>query len=146
MPAVLVINGPNINLLGKRETGIYGSQNMEQINSSMRALASELGLDIEFMQSNHEGEIVEAVQNAAKNADAIIINPAAFTHTSVAIRDAFLASQVPFVEVHLSNTAAREPFRQKSMLSDLAKGTIAGFGPDSYMLALRALHSMLQSG
>lgn len=143
MPRVLVINGPNLNLLGQREPGVYGDASLERINRTLLELGRELGIELEFFQSNHEGELVEAVQKARGRIDAILINPAAFTHTSVALRDAFLAVALPFVEVHLSNVHAREPFRRNSFLSDIARGVIAGFGPDSYRLGLRALHSIL---
>ena len=142
---VLVINGPNLNLLGEREPAVYGSASLAGINDSLCALAAELGLELDFFQSNHEGALVDAVQAARKNADAILINPGAFTHTSVALRDAFLAVGLPFVEVHLSNVFAREPFRRQSYLSDVARGVISGFGVDSYRLGLRALASILAS-
>ncbi len=145
MVAILVINGPNLNLLGKREPGVYGDVTLEKINAALSDMAKERDIDIDFFQSNHEGEIVNAIQNAKNNFDAIIINPAAYTHTSVAIRDAFLATEIPFVEVHLSNISARENFRHHSYLSDIAKGTIAGFGEQSYYLGLQAiLHALLK--
>jgi len=144
MPRVLVVNGPNLNLLGEREPGIYGDQGLEAINRSLSALGRELGLELEFFQSNHEGAMVEAVQQARGQFDAVLINPAAYTHTSVALRDAFLASKLPFVEVHLSNVHAREAFRRQSFLSDVARGVITGFGPDSYLLGLRAIASFLR--
>lgn len=144
MPKVLVINGPNLNLLGTREPEIYGSEKLEDINGALKTYAHELGVELEFMQSNHEGEIVDAIQNARNSADAVLINPGAFTHTSVAIRDAFLATAVPFVEVHLSNINAREPFRKKSLLSDIAEGIVMGFGPQSYSLGLCAIASILK--
>ena len=143
MPSILVIHGPNLNMLGTREPEVYGSDSLSDIDRSIADLAGELGLTVRSIQSNHEGEIVEAIQGAKGKHDAILINPAAFTHTSVAIRDAFLSSEVPFIELHLSNTAARESFRHKSMLSDIAAGTIMGFGKDSYLLALRAAAGML---
>lgn len=144
MPRILVINGPNLNLLGEREPGIYGDQGLEAINRSLSALGRELGIELEFFQSNHEGAMVEAVQQARGRFDAVLINPAAYTHTSVALRDAFLASKLPFVEVHLSNVHARETFRRQSYLSDVARGVITGFGPDSYLLGLRAIASFLR--
>ena len=144
MTRVLVIHGPNLNLLGEREPEIYGADRLSDINNSLTAMAPELGLELEFMQSNHEGEIVEAIQQARSRVDAILINPGAFTHTSIAIRDAFLAAGVPFVEVHLSNIHAREPFRQRSMLSDIARGTIMGFGPESYRLGLSAIAAVIK--
>jgi 3-dehydroquinate dehydratase-2 len=144
MPKVLVIHGPNLNLLGEREPELYGKAKLKEINAALAKLGTELKLELEFLQSNHEGEIVDAIQKAKGRVQFILINPAAYTHTSVAIRDAFLAASVPFVEVHLSNVAAREEFRRRSLLSDVAKGTIAGFGPDSYLLGLRAIAKMLK--
>jgi 3-dehydroquinate dehydratase II len=139
MGRVLVIHGPNLNLLGQREPGLYGHQTLADINAAITALAAELEISVEPFQSNHEGEIVTAIQNARGRFDAVLINPGAYTHTSIAIRDAFLATQLPFVEVHLSNVAAREEFRRQSYLSDIALGTIAGFGINSYLLGLRAI-------
>jgi len=136
----LVLNGPNLNLLGHREPGIYGTQTLEQINEGLKIQAENPGHRIAFLQSNAEHELVEAVQNApAQGVDAILINPAAFTHTSVALRDAFAAVGLPFIEVHLSNPHSREPFRQHSYFSDLAKAVICGFGPESYRFALAQL-------
>jgi len=141
---VLVIHGPNLNLLGTREPQLYGSDTLADINAALAALAPELGLAVAFFQSNHEGALVDAIHQARGQYDAIIINPGAFTHTSIALRDAFLATQVPFIEVHLSNVAAREEFRRHSYLSDLARGTISGFGKNSYLLALRAIAEHLK--
>jgi 3-dehydroquinate dehydratase II len=141
---VLVINGPNLNMLGKREPGIYGSSGLEEINAELEFLAEKLEIKIQFVQSNHEGEIVDSIQKAGEKYDAVLINPAAFTHTSVAIRDAFLATDLKFVEIHISNVSKRDDFRKKSYLSDIAVGTIAGFGKNSYMLGLRALAEILQ--
>lgn len=135
---ILVIHGPNLNMLGERETGIYGTSDLASIDRTLKAAAKKEGADIECAQSNHEGEIVERIQAARGSFDAIIINPAAFTHTSVAIRDAIAGSGVPTIEVHLSNIHAREEFRHKSFVAPVAVGQIAGFGPNSYMLALRA--------
>jgi 3-dehydroquinate dehydratase-2 len=134
-----------LNLLGEREPELYGAATLADINNGLAALAREFGIQLDFLQSNHEGEIVTAIQEARGKFDAILINPAAFTHTSIAIRDAFLASQVPFVEVHLSNVARREHFRQHSYLADIAVGTIAGFGAQSYFLGLRALAHHLKT-
>ncbi|MFO8055690.1 MAG: type II 3-dehydroquinate dehydratase [bacterium] len=145
MSAVLVINGPNLNLLGQREAGIYGKVSLQNISDNLAKMAKDRNINIEFLQSNHEGEIVDAIQKAKGKFDAILINPAAFTHTSVAIRDAFLATDIPFVEVHLSNISARESFRHHSFLSDIARGTIAGFGEQSYYLGLQALFQVLSS-
>jgi 3-dehydroquinate dehydratase II len=136
----LVLNGPNLNLLGQREPGIYGTQTLAQINDALKIQAERAGHRIAFLQSNAEHELVEAVQNApTQGVDAILINPAAFTHTSVALRDAFAAVGLPFIEAHLSNPHSREPFRQHSYFSDLAKAVICGFGPDSYRFALAQL-------
>ena len=139
MPHILVIHGPNLNLLGQREPGHYGVDTLQSINQSLAELGSRHAVELSSFQSNHEGEIVERIhQTLQDGTDFIIINPAAFTHTSVAIRDAFLACSRPFIEVHLSNVHAREEFRQKSFLSDIAVGVISGLGKDSYLLALQA--------
>jgi 3-dehydroquinate dehydratase-2 len=136
----LVIHGPNLNLLGQREPGIYGSQSLETINNALKLRAEGAGHRIRFLQSNAEHDLVNAVQQAASEGiDAILINPAAFTHTSIALRDAFAAVKTPFIEVHLSNPHAREDFRKHSYLSDLAKAVICGFGPNSYHFALEQL-------
>jgi 3-dehydroquinate dehydratase-2 len=138
---VLVIHGPNLNLLGMRETDIYGIKSLEEINNAIRSLASELGIDVNILQLNSEGEIINAIQ---KNTyDALIINPAAYTHTSIAIRDALLAVGKPSIEVHLSNIYRREEFRRRSFMADVAVGQLSGFGPDSYLLALRAVKNIL---
>ncbi|MBI5194793.1 MAG: type II 3-dehydroquinate dehydratase [Nitrospirae bacterium] len=134
---IMVIHGPNLNLLGTRETDIYGSLKLKEINNSLKALAKELGVNISIFQSNHEGGIVDLIQNSG-DYGAIIINPAAYTHTSIAIRDAIAAVKTPTVEVHLSNIYSREKFRHKSVLAPVAAGQISGFGPEGYMLALRA--------
>ena len=146
MPNVLVIHGANLDMLGTREPEIYGRATLQEVNQRLQQEAGELGIEVRFFQSNHEGEIVDAIQKARGTAAAILINPGAYTHTSVAIRDAFLAVGLPFVEVHLSNVFAREPFRHHSYLSDLAVGVISGFGPQSYLLGLRALAATLKSG
>lgn len=138
---ILVLNGPNLNLLGQREPEQYGSTTLEQINERMLALSTELGDDLTFFQSNHEGDLIDAVHDALANKiDFIIINPAAFTHTSVAIRDALLAVDIPFIEVHLSNVYQRESFRHHSYFSDIAAGVICGFGAHGYEMALIAAH------
>ena len=139
MIKILVIHGPNLNMLGSREPEVYGSDTLVSINQAMAEKAESSQTMLETFQSNLEGEIVDRIQQAATDqTQMIIINPAAFTHTSVAIRDAFLASSLPFIEVHLSNVHAREDFRKHSYLSDIANGVICGFGKNSYLLALEA--------
>jgi len=138
---VLVIHGPNLNLLGKREKNIYGAKSLKDINKDISALASELGIDVKVIQLNSEGEILDIIQKA--DYDVLIINPAAYTHTSVAIRDAIAGVERPAIEVHLSNIHKREEFRQKSFIAGVAVGQISGFGSDSYLLALRAAKSIL---
>lgn len=138
MKKVLIVNGPNLNLLGKREREIYGDLSYEKLNEDLEKEASKIGLGLEIFQSNHEGEIVDRLQSAKGEADMVIINAGAFTHTSVAIRDALLAVEIPFIEVHLSNVYKREDFRKHSYLSDIAEGIIAGLGPKVYFLALHA--------
>ena len=137
MPAILVVNGPNLNLLGQREPGLYGSDTLDTINKRLQTQAESAGISLECFQSNHEGALVERIHQA--NLDGtrfILINPAAFTHTSVALRDALLGVKIPFIEVHLSNVHARESFRQHSFLSDKAVGVITGLGALGYELAL----------
>jgi len=139
MPDILVIHGPNLNLLGKREPEIYGSDTLAAINQNLNNMAQKNNINLQAFQSNNEGEIVSRIQQAgADQIDFIVINPAAYTHTSVAIRDAFLATRIAFIEVHLSNVFAREEFRMHSYLSDLAVGIISGFGKNSYLLAFEA--------
>ena len=136
---ILLLNGPNLNLLGKREPGIYGSKTLDEIVADLKLNASELGVTLEHLQSNAEHELVDRVQAARSDGTAfILINPAAITHTSVAVRDALTAVALPFIEVHLSNPHAREPFRHTSYFSDLALGVVCGFGADSYLYALDA--------
>ena len=142
-PKVLVIHGPNLNMLGKREPDIYGTATLETINSNLEELGKRLGLELETFQSNHEGAIIEKVQEAAKIQNGIIINPAAFTHTSIAIRDALLLLDIPVIEMHLSNIYKREPFRHKSMISDVVAGQISGFGINGYMMALEAMAKLI---
>lgn len=142
---VLVINGPNLNLLGKREPGLYGHTTLEEIEKRLTALGLELGLKVEFAQSNSEGALVDVVQAAAGRVAAIIINPAAYTHTSIALRDAIKAVGLPTVEVHLSNIHAREEFRHTSLTAPVCRGVIAGFGAEGYLLALRAVAALLAS-
>ena len=135
--SVLIVHGPNLNLLGQREPEIYGVESLDDINRRLVEAAAEAGVDAHCFQSNHEGEIVDRIQQAAhEKVDFIVINPAAYTHTSVAIRDALAAVKIPFIEVHLSNIHAREAFRHQSYLSDLAVGTICGLGSRGYDLAL----------
>lgn len=141
---ILVINGPNLNLLGDREKENYGEITLEAINNDLKNLAAELGVEVEFFQSNTEGEIVDEIQKAKGHFDGIIINPAAYTHTSIALRDALLAVKVPAVEVHLSNIHAREEFRKTSFTAPVCIGQIAGFKKDSYLLALRAIVNYLR--
>ncbi|ENY72660.1 3-dehydroquinate dehydratase [Aeromonas diversa CDC 2478-85] len=135
---ILVLNGPNLNLLGKREPGIYGSQTLADIVADLQAQADTLGVELEHLQSNAESELIGAIHQAMGRVDFIVINPAAFTHTSVALRDALLGVAIPFIEVHLSNVHAREPFRHHSYLSDVAKGVICGLGAAGYEFALTA--------
>ena len=135
---ILVINGPNLNLLGKREPLIYGAETLDDINRRIAALAVELGVEVAFYQSNHEGELVQKIQDAMGAYQAIVINPGAYTHTSVALRDAISSTGIPTIETHISNIYKREEFRHHSYISGVAAGQIAGFGPDSYLLALRA--------
>jgi len=138
MRTILVIHGPNLNLLGTREADIYGSVTIDEINKELLKSAQESSVNLEIMQSNHEGEIVERIGCAKGKFGAILINPAAYTHTSVAIRDAISAVNIPTVEVHLSNIYAREDFRHTSLIAPVAKGQIAGFGKMSYLLGLEA--------
>jgi len=146
MPELLVLNGPNLNLLGIREPEHYGADTLETINSRLADRARAAGLDIQFFQSNAEHELVSRVQQAIQEKVAfILINPAAFTHTSVALRDALAAGQIPFIEVHLSNVHAREPFRKHSYFSDLAQGVVSGLGARSYELALEAAIQIINS-
>lgn len=142
---IIVAHGPNLNLLGRREPEIYGSFTLEQINSQLQLLASESEVELKIFQSNSEGEIVSFIGDNIDWADGLIINPAAYTHTSVAIRDAISASQLPTIEVHLSNVYRREDFRHLSYISPVAVGIIAGFGPNSYILALKAMINLLEN-
>ena len=143
---IAVLNGPNLNLLGVREPELYGSESLEDIEASVRAKAESRGVEVLWYQTNHEGEFVDLVQGLRGQVDGAMVNAAAFTHTSIAIRDALLAVQVPFVEVHLSNIFAREPERRTSVLMDIAVGIVAGFGSQSYLLAFDALVEHVTSG
>ena len=141
---LLAIHGPNLNLLGTREPGLYGSMTLEMIDASLEARARALGVSILTFQSNHEGALVDRIHEGRGSVDGILINAGAYTHTSIALRDALLGVGIPFVELHLSNTHAREPFRHHSTLADRAIGVICGFGPTSYSLALEGLVAHLR--
>jgi 3-dehydroquinate dehydratase-2 len=141
---ILVLHGPNLNLLGEREPEIYGRTSLADIDAKLRELAAERGAHIETFQSNHEGALIDRVQAARGRYQGIIINPGGFTHSSVALRDALVASELPVIEVHLSNTQARETFRQKSLISDIAVGQITGLGAIGYELALLGLLERLK--
>ena len=136
---VIVIHGPNLNMLGIREQNIYGPMKLEEINMQMKTVAEQNKIDIEFFQSNLEGEIIDKIQECLGEADGIIINPAAYTHTSIAIRDAIAAIQLPVIEVHISNIHRREDFRAKSLTAPVCSGQISGFGPFGYHLAMMAM-------
>jgi len=144
MKKILVIHGPNLKLLGSREVNIYGKVTIEGINTDLTALAKAKKVSLEIIQSDHEGDIVEMIGNAKGKFDAILINPAAYTHTSVAIRDAISAIDIPTVEVHLSNIYAREEFRHTSLIAPVVKGQVSGFGKMSYILGLEAVISLIQ--
>ncbi|BCD67587.1 type II 3-dehydroquinate dehydratase [Nitratiruptor sp. YY09-18] len=141
---IMVIQGPNLNMLGVREQQIYGPMKLEDIHKQMKAFADANGLEIEFFQSNLEGELVDKIQECLGDADGIIINAGAYTHTSIAIRDAIAAVQLPTIEVHISNVYRREEFRQKSMIAPVCAGVITGFGPFSYHLAMVAMNQIFQ--
>ena len=143
MARILIVHGPNLNLLGSREQHLYGTTTLADINQNLQKEASRLGHEAECFQSNHEGELIDWIQTYGRLADILILNPAAFTHTSVALRDAILGVSVPVIEVHLSNIYQREPFRAHSYIADIALGQVAGFGPHSYELALQAAHRVL---
>jgi 3-dehydroquinate dehydratase-2 len=141
-----VLNGPNLDLLGTREPEFYGEAGLDGILSALDELGTALGARVTSMQSNHEGELADWIRDVGSRQDGLLVNAAGYTHTSVVLRDALLAAEVPFVEVHLTNIWAREPFRHHSLLSDIAVGVVSGFGQDSYLLGLRALATHLRSG
>lgn len=143
---VLVINGPNLNLLGKREPGIYGADTMESLILRLKSVADGLGVNLSDFQSNYEGAIVDRIHQAMGKEDFIVINPGAYTHTSIAIRDAFLGTKIPFIEVHISNIFRREEFRHHSYLSDVSSGVICGLGTDGYEFALTKAVRILEKG
>jgi 3-dehydroquinate dehydratase-2 len=142
---IAVLNGPNLNLLGQREPELYGRATLSEIEAMVRQAAAPLGVEIDWFQTNHEGELVEAVQRLRPGTDGALINAAALTHSSLALRDALLAVRIPFVEVHLSNIFSREPERRRSMIADLALGMVTGFGPQSYLLGFQALMGRLRA-
>ena len=146
MPKILVLHGPNLNLLGEREPETYGRDSFEAINARIREFAGSLGLEAEIVQSNSEGEIVDAIQQARAWAAGIVINPAAYTHYSIALRDALAAVHIPKIEVHLSNIHSREGFRATSVTGAVSDGIISGFGPESYLLGIQAVKWMLDGG
>ena len=139
MKSILILHGPNLNLLGTREPGVYGNWTLEYINQALKSKAAELGVQVRCFQSNHEGALIDALHEARDWADGVVFNPGAYTHTSVALRDAISAIEIPVVEVHLSNVYAREQFRHKSLLAPVCLGKITGFGWRSYLLGLQAL-------
>jgi 3-dehydroquinate dehydratase II len=145
MHSILVLHGPNLNLLGQREPNIYGSLTLEEINLQLRNLGKELDVEVRTLQSNHEGVLIDMLQEARSWAAGVVFNPAGYSHTSVALRDAVAAIGIPVIEVHLSNIFAREDFRHHSMISPVCAGTIAGLGLRSYTLALRALTEMIST-
>lgn len=146
LPRIAVIHGPNLRLLGTREPEVYGTDTLDDVNRRIAGVAHELGVEVETFQSNHEGELLDFIADVAPRVQGILINPGAFTHTSIALRDALVGVERPFVEVHLSNTAGRERFRRHSYLSGVAAGVVYGFGVESYLLGLRGLAARIGRG
>ena len=144
--AILVLNGPNLNLLGSREPAVYGQTSLQEVEAELRELGTALGARVDFVQSNHEGVLVDAVQAARGRYQGLVVNLGGYTHSSVALRDAFAASEIPFVEIHVSNVYDREGFRRRSLVAPLAAGVVIGFGPAGYRLALRGLVARLGLG
>lgn len=142
---IAIISGPNLNLLGKREPGIYGTETLASIEQEIAKEAQSLGTDIDFFQSNHEGAIIDALHAAMDNADGVVLNAGAYTHYSYAIRDAIAAIKIPVVEIHMSNVNAREEFRRTSVIAPVCRGTIAGFGKNSYLLGLKAVYDIVSA-
>lgn len=142
---ITIISGPNLNLLGKREPGIYGTETLASIEQEIAKEAQSLGTDIDFFQSNHEGTIIDALHAAMDNADGVVLNAGAYTHYSYAIRDAIAAIKIPVVEIHMSNVNAREEFRHTSVIAPVCRGTIAGFGKNSYLLGLKAVYDIVSA-
>lgn len=142
---ILFLNGPNLNLLGQREPGIYGARSLQDIEASVRERAAQKGVSVEFRQSNDEGQLVTWIQQSKPEFEAIVLNAAAYTHTSVALRDAIAAVTVPTIEIHLSNVHAREPFRRESLIAPVCVGQISGFGPHSYVLGLEAAVNVIET-
>ena len=144
MARFLVLNGPNINMLGRRDTGFYGVKTLDEVNDEIRAVANRIGVDVEFYQSNHEGSLVDCIQEVRDRIDGLIVNGGALTHYGLTLKDALIDARLPFIEVHLSNPLARDEFRRHSVLSDIARGQIAGFGWRSYTAALEVLAALVE--
>ena len=144
MARFLVLNGPNINMLGRRDTGFYGVKTLDEVNDEIRSVASQIGVEVEFFQSNHEGSLVDCIQEARDRIDGLIVNGGALTHYGLTLKDALIDARLPFIEVHLSNPLARDEFRRHSVLSDIARGQIAGFGWRSYTSALEILAALVK--